>query len=82
MEFSTGCEGTQRMTSMIRDRQGHGLDTIAILIKTRRSTMRPGKYRGLDRYEAREAIIADLDACGALQKIEDHKMHQKYRSAR
>ncbi len=34
----------------------------------------PEKYRGLDRYEARKLIIADLEALGLLDKIEDHKM--------
>ncbi|MGN1097760.1 MAG: valine--tRNA ligase, partial [Clostridia bacterium] len=31
-----------------------------------------GKYEGLDRYEARKQIVADLEACGALVKIEEH----------
>ena len=31
-----------------------------------------GKYQGLDRYEARKAVVADLDALGLLHKIEDH----------
>lgn len=30
-----------------------------------------GPYRGLDRYEARKKIVADLDAAGLLVKIED-----------
>jgi valyl-tRNA synthetase len=34
----------------------------------------PEKYRGLDRYEARKQIVADLDAEGLLEKIEDHKL--------
>ena len=29
-------------------------------------------YAGLDRYEARERIVADLDAAGLLEKVEDH----------
>jgi len=32
----------------------------------------PEKYRGLDRYEARKAVVADLDAQGLLAKVEDH----------
>jgi len=32
----------------------------------------PEKYRGLDRYEAREMIVADLDAEGLLEKVEGH----------
>ena len=31
-----------------------------------------GKYTGMDRYEARKTIVADLDALGLLVKVEDH----------
>lgn len=34
----------------------------------------PAKYRGLERYEARKQIVADIDALGLLAKIEDHKL--------
>jgi valyl-tRNA synthetase len=34
----------------------------------------PLKYQGLDRYEARKMVVADLEALGLLEKIEDHKM--------
>jgi valyl-tRNA synthetase len=34
----------------------------------------PEAYQGLDRYAARKQIIADLDAAGLLDKIEDHKL--------
>jgi len=33
----------------------------------------PEKYVGMDRYEARKAIVADLEAQGLLEKIEDHR---------
>ena len=32
----------------------------------------PEAYRGLDRYEARKKIIADIDAAGLLDRTEDH----------
>lgn len=32
-----------------------------------------GKYTGMDRYECRKALVADLEAEGFLVKIEDHK---------
>ena len=32
------------------------------------------KYEGMDRYEARKQIVADLDACGALVEIVDHEI--------
>ncbi|HEX6120511.1 MAG TPA: valine--tRNA ligase, partial [Dongiaceae bacterium] len=34
----------------------------------------PEAYRGLDRYKAREKVVADLTALGLLEKIEDHKL--------
>ena len=34
----------------------------------------PQAYQGLDRYDARKKVIADLDAQGLLVKIEDHAM--------
>jgi len=34
----------------------------------------PAKYIGLNRYEARKQIIADLDAAGLLDKVVDHKL--------
>jgi len=34
----------------------------------------PEKYRGLDRFVARKAIVADLEACGALVEIKKHKL--------
>ena len=34
----------------------------------------PAKYQGLDRFEARKQMVADLDAAGLLEKIADHKL--------
>jgi valyl-tRNA synthetase len=34
----------------------------------------PAKYAGLDRFEARKQIVADFDAAGLLEKIEDHAL--------
>ncbi|WFE68566.1 valine--tRNA ligase [Thiomicrospira sp. R3] len=34
----------------------------------------PEKYQGLDRYEARKQIVADLEALGLMEKIEPHKL--------
>ncbi len=31
-----------------------------------------GKYSGMDRFEARKAIVDDLDALGLLEKVEEH----------
>ena len=34
----------------------------------------PSAYIGLDRYQARKKIVADLEAQGLLEKVEDHKL--------
>src|SRR3546814_8628413 len=33
----------------------------------------PEAYRGLDRFEARKRVVADLDALGLLEKVEPHR---------
>ena len=37
-----------------------------------RSTKNGGIYEGMDRYEAREAIVKELDKEGLLVRIEDY----------
>lgn len=32
----------------------------------------PEKYRGLDRFEARKLVVADMEAAGLLEKVDDH----------
>jgi valyl-tRNA synthetase len=34
----------------------------------------PEKYRGLDRFDARKAVVADLEALGMLEKTDKHKL--------
>jgi valyl-tRNA synthetase len=34
----------------------------------------PEKYRGLDRFDARKKIVAELEALGLIEKIEPHKL--------
>ena len=34
----------------------------------------PPQYRGLDRFEARKRIVADLEAQGLMEKIDNHKL--------
>ena len=50
-----------------------GLDMINIMTKD--ATLNdnvPDAYQGLDRFEARKKVVADLDALGLLEKIDDH----------
>jgi valyl-tRNA synthetase len=35
----------------------------------------PEAYRGLDRFAARNRVVADLDAAGLIEKVEDHLMN-------
>ncbi|HKK23296.1 MAG TPA: valine--tRNA ligase, partial [Pseudohaliea sp.] len=34
----------------------------------------PEPYRGLDRFEARKRVVADLEAAGLLERVDDHKL--------
>ena len=52
--------------------QRHGLEEILILDNDAKINENGGKYQGLDRYEARKAILADLEACGALVKTGEY----------
>ncbi len=38
----------------------------------------PAKYRGLDRYEARKQVVADIEERGLLIKVEDKKIMQPF----
>ncbi len=55
--------------------QRHGLPMIVVL--TLQATINenaPEKYRGMDRFVARKAIVADLEAAGALVETKKHKL--------
>ncbi len=38
----------------------------------------PAKYRGLDRFEARKLVVADIEALGLLIKVENKKISQPF----
>ena len=50
----------------------HGLPLINVMTDDAKITDDYPKYAGMDRYEARRAIVADLEAEGYLVSIEDH----------
>ncbi|MGE4343138.1 MAG: valine--tRNA ligase [Geoalkalibacter sp.] len=52
----------------------HGLEFINIFDESGRINENGGAYQGQDRMEARKAVVADLEAAGLLDKIEDHKL--------
>ena len=75
MEFGTGCV---KMTPAhdpndfeVGLRQH--LDTIRVLDDNGKVVEGYGRYSGMDRYEARKAIVADLEEQGYLVKVEDHQ---------
>ncbi|MGD8484593.1 MAG: valine--tRNA ligase [Thioalkalispiraceae bacterium] len=77
MEFGTGCVKITPAHDFNDYEMGkrHDLPMINILtIDACINDEAPEKYRGLDRYEARKQIVADLDAQGLLEKIDDHKL--------
>ena len=51
----------------------HNLPVINVMDKTAHINQNGGKYEGLERYEARKQIVADLEAGGYLVKVEPHK---------
>ena len=73
MDFGTGCV---KMTPChdpndFEVAQRHGLEEILILDNNAK-IINGGKYNGMDRYEARKAIVEDLEREGYLVKVEDY----------
>ncbi|MBQ3869571.1 MAG: valine--tRNA ligase, partial [Clostridia bacterium] len=52
--------------------QRHDLEVIRIMADDATINDKGGKYAGMDRYEARKAIVADLEEGGYLVKVEAH----------
>ena len=55
----------------------HGLPLIVIFtLDAKVSDQGPEQFRGMDRFDARKAVVAELEQQGFLVKIEAHKMMQ------
>jgi valyl-tRNA synthetase len=54
--------------------QRHALPNLTILDETAHVTLPGSPYHGLDRFEARERILADLEAQGLLVAVKDHTL--------
>ena len=50
----------------------HDLEIINIMNEDATINEKGGKYAGMDRYEARKAMVADLEELGLLVKVEEH----------
>ena len=73
-EFGTGCVKITPAHDPNDFEVGkrHQLEEICILRDDASMNELCGKYEGMDRYEARKAIVADLDALGLLVKVVPH----------
>ena len=73
MEFGTGCVKMTPCHDPNDFEVGlrHNLEQILVL-DGEGKIINGGKYNGMDRYEARKAIVADLEEQGYLVKIEEH----------
>jgi valyl-tRNA synthetase len=52
--------------------QRHGLPSINVMDETAHINSEGGVYAGLDRYEARKRVLADLEAQGLLGAVKEH----------
>ncbi len=74
LEFGTGCvkitPAHDPNDFMVGQR--HGLPVIRVMDDNAKINSEGGRYEGMDRYEARAAILKDLEAGGYLVKTEEH----------
>ena len=74
MEFGTGCVKMTPAHDPNDFEVGlrHNLEVIRVLDDNGKVNNLGGKYEGMDRYEARKAIVADLEAGGYLVRVEEY----------
>jgi len=76
-EFGTGCLKITPAHDFNDYEVGkrHDLEMINIFtVDASINENAPEQYRGLDRFDARKKIVADIEALGLLEKIEPHKL--------
>lgn len=76
-EFGTGCVKITPGHDFNDYEIGKRHDLPLINILTPEAALNenaPVKYRGMDRFEARDAIVGDLDDLGLLELVEDHTL--------
>jgi valyl-tRNA synthetase len=74
MDFGTGCV---KMTPAhdpndFEVGQRHNLEIIRVIGDDGKINAAGGPYEGMDRYDCRKQVIADLEAQGYLEKVEDY----------
>jgi len=74
-EFGTGCVKITPAhdPNDFEVGQRHNLEEINVMNDDATINERGGKYAGMDRYEARKAMVADLEVQGLLVKVEPHE---------
>ncbi len=74
MDFGTGCVKMTPAHDPNDFEVGlrHNLDTIRVIDDNGKINENGGKYCGMDRYEARKAVVADMEALGLMEKTEDY----------
>ena len=74
MDFGTGCVKMTPAHDPNDFEVGlrHNLDTIRVLDDNGVVNANGGKYEGMDRYAARKAVVADMEALGLMEKVEDY----------
>ena len=52
----------------------HSLPTVDVMTPdARMSLVAPDRFQGLDRYEARRRVVAEFEAAGLLERVQDHR---------
>ena len=55
--------------------QRHGLEMLNIFTSDAcLNELVPARYQGMERFQARQELVAELDAAGLLDRVEDHSM--------
>ena len=74
MDFGTGCVKMTPAHDPNDFEVGlrHNLESIKVIADNGTINENGGRYCGMDRYEARKAVVADLEALGLLEKTEDY----------
>jgi valyl-tRNA synthetase len=52
----------------------HDLPSIKVIDENAKMTAAAGRFAGLDRFEARKQVVAELEKLGLLEKVEPHKL--------
>jgi valyl-tRNA synthetase len=52
----------------------HNLPNIKVIDENGKMTAEAGRFAGLDRFEARKQVVAELEKLGLLEKVEPHRL--------